>query len=858
MRADRPGASAWRLGAALTVLAACSSGGDGGTDPTGSFTISVSPAAISVVQGGTGQATVTLTRVDGFAGTVNFTVQGAPAGVTGSVSGGGAGTVSTGTVTITVGAAVPTGTYNLTLRAAASGLADRTAAFSLTVTASGGFTIGTTLPTLSVAQGAGGTATVTLTRTGAFAGAVALAVSGVPAGVTATWDPASIAAGSTTADLDVTVGAAVAPGNYPLVITGTAAGLPNATANLTLSVVAGTGSFTIAASPAVLEIQQGSTGQTTITVTRSGGFTGPVSLALTGTSAGITASFQPAVVPAGSTTSVVTITIPPVAPAPAPARGERGGAFTPVGDYPLVFTGTAEGLPNATATVNVGVSPAPGGSFTMQVAPTSGSVQAGNSTQSTLTITRTLPFVGGVGFTVTGVPASATVTFSPVAITAGGTTTQVTFSTSTAVVPGIYPIQITGIGDGVNVPNAGTTFTLTVTAPPGGGGNATWQFCDPAFAPLWFAYQDGINSGPWTVVAPTGNSTYNFTLGGSGGVAWVEPDGAGGFATRVLYSSQAGLVALGNAQCAATPPSKTVTGSVAGLGATDNALIGLGTAGSAANFALPNFTIRKVPPGNRTLIAARSTLNLGTLLYEANKVVIRRNQNIPDGGVIPVINFGTEGFAPVVQPLTLNNVLGWAPFAAVQYFTDNGGSSGSLVANNSGAGYPSIPAAQQVAGDLHFVTATAVPDLMDASQFRSVGRFFYTAVAQNLTFGPILAPTTVTGVGGASYVRLQVSGTVQNEYNRLLTFNYSQTGRSASIQVTGAPFVTGGDTNFSVAFPNFTGLPGWQDGWMPNPQSAVTWQVSLQGWDGNGTLGGLPVEGERVLTAGRGGQYQVN
>jgi len=856
MRADRPGAPSWRLAAALSVLAACSSG-NGGTDPTGSFTISVSPAAVSVVQGGTGQATVTLTRVDGFAGTVNFTVQGAPTGVTGSVSGGGAGTVSTGTVTITVGAAVPVGTYNLTLRAAASGMTDRTAAFALTVTPSGGFTLATTLPTLSVAQGAGGNATVTLTRTGGFAGAVALAVSGVPAGVTAVWDPASIAAGSTTADLDVTVGAAVATGNYPLVITGTSAGLPNATANLTLTVLAGTGSFSIAASPAVLEIQQGTTGQTTITVTRAGGFTGPVSLALTGTSEGITATFQPAVIPAGSTTSQVTINIPAVAPAPAPGRGEDGGAFTPVGNYPLVFTGTAEGLPAATATVNVGVSPAPGGSFSMQVAPAAGTVQAGNSTQATLTITRTLPFVGGVSFVATGVPASATVTFAPVAIAAGGTTTQVTFSTTTAVAPGIYQIGITGTGDGVNVPQAGTSFTLTVTPPPGGGGNATWQFCDPAFAPLWFAFQDGINTGPWTVVAPGANSTYNFEVNGNGGVAFVQPDGAGGFATRVLYSSQAGLVALGAANCAATPPSKTVTGTVAGLGATDNALIGLGTSGSAANFALPNFTIRRVPPGDRTLIATRSTLNLGTTLYEANKVILRRNQNIADGGVIPVINFNTEGFAPVVQPLTLNNVLGWVPLASVQYFTDNGGSAGSLVANSSGASYPSIPPAQQVAGDLHFVTASAIPDVLDASQFRSVGRFFYTAVAQNLTLGPILAPTTVTGLGGANYVRLQVAGTVQNEYNRLLLFNYSQTGRSASIQVTGAPFVTGGEPNFSVAFPNFTGLPGWQDSWMPSVMSPVSWQVSLQGWDGNGTLGGLPVEGERVMTAGRGGQYQV-
>jgi len=842
------------MAAALTLIAACSSGGDGGTDPTGSFTIGVNPAAVSVVQGGTGQTTVTLTRVDGFAGAVNFSVAGAPQGVTGAVTGGGAGAVSTGTVTISVGAAVAPGTYNLTLRASATGLSDRTAGFTLTVTPSGGFTIGTTLPTLTVVQGGTGTASVTLARSGTFAGAVALSVAGAPAGVTAGFDPTSIAAGATTADLDIMVGGAVAPGNYPLVITGTSAGLPNATANLTLTVTQaqGTGSFTLSASPSPIEIQQGASGQTTITVTRSGGFTGAVTLALTGTSAGITAAFQPAIIPEGATTSVVTISVPPVAGAPAAAPGAPRA--TPLGDYPLVFTGTAQGVANATVNLTVSVSPAPGGSFTMQIAPNSGTAQAGSNTVATLTVTRTAPFVGGVSFTVAGAPANTQVGFAPVAITAGGTTTQVTFTTSTATPPGVYPIEITGIGDGVNVPNAMTTYTLTVTAPPPGPGALGFQFCDPARAPVWFAYQVQAGVGPWTPVAVGPNTTYSFDLGGNtGGVAWVEPDGNGGFHTKVTYSSEPGLQAMAQANCASTS-GKTVTGSVSGMGVLDQALIGLGTTGSAANFGVPNFTIRRVPSGNRTLIASRSTLTLPSAAYATNKVVIRRNQNIADGGVIPVINFDTEGFVPIFQTLTVNNLLGWAHASGVQYFTDNGGSSGSLVANGSGASFPSIPGAQQIAGDFHFVTATAYPSVMDVSQFRSVGRFFFTGAAQDLTFGPILANSTVVSLIGGSYARLQATGTVQSEYGRYLSLTYSQTGRTATVSMTGSPFILGGGPNYNLAFPDFSGLPGWLNSWMPATGVTTNWNLFAQSWDGSGYFGGLPVEGERVWTAGRGGQ----
>lgn len=827
---------------------ACSSGGDDTTTPTGGFSIAVSPGALSVQQGGSGQVSVTLTRTGGFSGTVNFSVQGAPSGVTGAVSGAGSGTSSTGTVTISVGAGVAPGVYNMTLRASATGLADRTAAVALTVTAAGGFSITTTLAGVTIVQGGTGTGSVTLTRTGGFAGAVALSVTGVPAGVTASFDPAEIPGGATGADLDFTVGAAVTAGAYPLVITGSSAGLPDATANFLLTIAQGSGSLTLTANPAVLEIQQGATGQTTLTVARAGGFNGPVALALTGTSAGITATFDPAVIPAGETTSEVTISIPGIPAAPvAPTDGPAG---TPLGDYPLVFTASAPGLQDATANVIVGVSPAPGGSFTMGIAPAAASVQAGTSTQATLTVTRSAPFVGGVTFQVSGSPANVFVSFAPVSIAAGGTTTQVTFTTTTAAAPGVYPITITGIGDGVNVPDAATGFTLTITSPPSPS-DIVFEFCDPATAPVWFAYQDGVTVEPWMVLAPSTGHTYNVPISGTGGVAWVEPDGGGGFTTRVTYANRSQLVRIGAGQCARSS-GKTVTGSVAGLGAADNALVSLGTSGTAASFANPGFTLRNVPPGPRTLIGSRAAFNLGTLTTAVDRIILRRNQDFPNGAVVPVLDFGAEGFAPVFHPLTVNNLMGWVAAASTQYFTDNGGSAGTLFSGGA-TSFPAIPGAQLQAGDFHYVVVNATPSLITTSPFRSAGRFFMQPGPQTIELGPLLATPTVTSVAGGDYARLSVTGTVQDDYNRLLQLSYAQAGRGAILQVTGSPFATGGGPIYAATFPNFSGLPGWLDAWMPARGAATSYSLFLMGWEEDGDLFALPVEGELVLSAGQGG-----
>src|SRR5205809_6544934 len=99
------------LVAGLAVVTGC--GKDGGTGPAADYTLSLAPAALTIGQGATGNTTVTITRTN-FTGAVTLSLGNAPTGVTGSFNPA-APTGTSSTVTLSVGAAVAAGAYNLTV-----------------------------------------------------------------------------------------------------------------------------------------------------------------------------------------------------------------------------------------------------------------------------------------------------------------------------------------------------------------------------------------------------------------------------------------------------------------------------------------------------------------------------------------------------------------------------------------------------------------------------------------------------------------------------------------------------------------------------------------------------------------------
>ena len=152
---------------------------------TPNFTISASPAALSVVQGNQGTSTISTTISGGFDSAISLSATGAPAGTTVSFSPNPIAAPGSGssTMTMMVGSSTPVGTYPITVTGNGGGVQQSTTV-TLTVTApvQPDFTITASPAALNVGQGNQGTSTITTTIMGGFDSAISLSSSGAPMG----------------------------------------------------------------------------------------------------------------------------------------------------------------------------------------------------------------------------------------------------------------------------------------------------------------------------------------------------------------------------------------------------------------------------------------------------------------------------------------------------------------------------------------------------------------------------------------------------------------------------------------------------------------------------------------------------
>ncbi len=189
------------------------------------YSLSASPASVTVTQGNGGTSTITVTPTNGFTGSVSLSASGLPAGVTASFNP--ASTTSTSTLTLTASSTATTGPATVTITGT-SGTLSHTTTISLTVNAPAqpDYTLSASPSSVSVVQGNTGASTITVNKVNGFAGTVALSASGLPAGVTASFNPAST---TTTSTLTFTASSTATVGTSTVTITGTSGTLTHTT-----------------------------------------------------------------------------------------------------------------------------------------------------------------------------------------------------------------------------------------------------------------------------------------------------------------------------------------------------------------------------------------------------------------------------------------------------------------------------------------------------------------------------------------------------------------------------------------------------------------------------------------------------
>jgi kumamolisin len=178
---------------------------------------------------------------------------------------------------------------------------------ALAGTPSPNFTISASPTSVTVVQGKSGTSTITTAVSGGFDSSIALSASGQPTGVTATFNPPSIAApGSGTSTLTLAVASTTVRGTYTITVTGSGGSVTQKT-TVTLTVI-GPGNFSISASPNAITVARGSSGTSTITSKIQGGFHAPITLSAVTNVGTVTFSPNPIKAP-GSGTSTMTVDV---------------------------------------------------------------------------------------------------------------------------------------------------------------------------------------------------------------------------------------------------------------------------------------------------------------------------------------------------------------------------------------------------------------------------------------------------------------------------------------------------------------------------------------------------------------------
>jgi len=257
------------------------------------------------------------------------------------------------------------------------------------------FDMSATPQTQSLTAGASAEYTATVAPKAGFNGAVAFSASGLPAGMTATFDTDPVYGAGTT-KLKISTTAATLSGTYTLTVTGKSGTLTNSS---TVSVqVAAAPDFSLSVTPPSQSAVAGNSTSYTATVTASNGFNGAVAFGVSGSPAGSTANFDnDSVSGAGSVHLNVT-----------------ASTLAAAGTYPLTITATSGTLiHNANASLVITGQPG----FSLGLTPSSQTVNAGRTATYSATVTPTNGFNSAVTFSCSGLPSGAQCAFSPQPVT---------------------------------------------------------------------------------------------------------------------------------------------------------------------------------------------------------------------------------------------------------------------------------------------------------------------------------------------------------------------------------------------------------------------------------------------------------
>ena len=370
-----------------------------------------------------------------------------------------------------------------------------------------------------------------------------------------------------------------------------------------------------------------------------------------------------------------------------------------------------------------------------------------------------------------------------------------------------------------------------------------------AVTPTWVAFRDG--DGAWTRETPsvTGSTTtfrHSFT-GTRAAIASLTPVLGGEFLVlRVLYAAPDELSTDGDTTSSdcLTGAFKSLRGTVAGISTTEAAFIAVGP--FARTGVVPreglDFTIDGVATGPQDLLAVR------TAQAAPPRLILRRDLDLPNGSVVPTLDFAsTEAFDMVTGTLTIGNLGGDGnPVVDFSVLTTPHGEFFLPIAasgNGSPQPYLALPADKMLAGDLERLHVSA-----SGNTSRTADLYFRTPTDRTVTLGSQIAAPTISVIAGGAAPRLRARYVAQADYDKLSSIVYNQPTSTGFIVVSMTPAYAALAGGYDLDLPDLAGVPGFDPSWALKP-GVINWTATRTG----GTLplahDAKPADGATRLTS---------
>lgn len=430
------------------------------------------------------------------------------------------------------------------------------------------FSLSASASSLTIPQSGAGSSTITSSLSGNFNSSIALSAAGLPAGATAGFSPASIAApGSGSSTLAISVGANTPVGTYNVVVSGSGGGQTHSvTINLTVStggsstqqLLGNPGFENGSSTPAPWTASAGVIDNTSFEAAHTGSWKAWLNgygsahtdsllqaVSVPSTAASATLSFWRHIDTAETTTTKANDTMK------VQVRNSSAAVLATLATYSnlnaapgytqvsfdltaykgqtiqIYLVGTENQSLKTSFVVddfalNVQTSGTPA-DFAIASAPTTLTVTAGTSAASTITTTISGSFNSAITLAASGLPAGTTATFNPTSIAAPGSgSATLTISVGASTAAGAYSVVVNGSGGGKT-----HSATISLTVSTSGGGTTQQLLGNPGF-------ENGSGSpAPWTVSAGViDNSSFEAPHSGSW-KAWLN--GYGSVHTDTLW-----------------------------------------------------------------------------------------------------------------------------------------------------------------------------------------------------------------------------------------------------------------------------------------------------------------------------------